>query len=200
MSIRIKVILPYLLLTLLVAITGAYVVTRLVTNSLSERLKNQLLEAGRVVSDDFARQELEHIDNARIIIFTRGVAEALRDANRSVLDDLVIPTASGVGIKNLFIVDLQDQEMLHLLEQANGTLEDVTQPSRKVALEFVQSMLENNHPDTPPARAIRRDPENNHWYYFTAVPFVANDQMIGAVILGTPIETIMPLLKSKDKW
>ncbi len=196
MSIRIKVILPYLLLTLLVAITGAYVVTRLVTDSLSERLKNQLVEAGRVVSDDFARQELQHIDNARIIIFTRGVAEALRDANPSSLGELVTPTASGVGIQNLFIVNLQGEEMLHLLGQANGASANVTQPSRKIALDFVQPILENNHPDTPPTRAIRKDPENNRWYYFTAVPFVANDEMIGAVILGTPMETIMPLLKS----
>ena len=196
MSIRIKVILPYLLLTLLVAITGAYVVTRLVTNSLSERLNNQLLEAGRVVSDDFARQEIQHIDNARIVIFTRGVAEALRDANQASLDELVTPTAGGVGIENLFILNLQGQEMLHLLKQADGTLSKVTKSARENPLEFTQAMLESNHPDTPPTRAIRRDPENNRWYYFTAVPFVANDQMIGAVVIGTSIDVIMPLLKS----
>ena len=101
MSIRFKVILPYLFLTLLVAITGAYVVTSLVTDSLSERLNNQLLEAGRVVSDNFARLELQHIDNARIIVFTRGVAEALRDADRPILDALVTPTASGINVENL---------------------------------------------------------------------------------------------------
>jgi len=195
-SIRIKVILPYLLLTLLVAITGAYVVTRLVTNSLSERLNNQLLEAGRVVSDDFARQEIQHIDNARIVIFTRGVAEALRDANQASLDELVTPTAGGVGIENLFILNLQGQEMLHLLKQADGTLSKVTKSARENPLEFTQAMLESNHPDTPPTRAIRKDPENNRWYYFTAIPFVANDQMIGAVVIGTSIDVIMPLLKS----
>lgn len=196
MSIRIKVILPYLLLTLLVAITGAYVVTRLVTDSLSERLKNQLLESGRVVSDDFARQELQHIENARVIIFTRGVAEALRDENRITLDELVTPTAGGIGIENLYIVDLQGRELLHLLGQADGGLADVTKPSRELAVEFIQAMLASNHPDTPPNRAIHKDLEDNRWYYFTAVPFVANDEMIGAIILGTPIEAIMPLLKS----
>jgi len=64
-SIRFKVILPYLLLTLIVAITGAYVVTRLVSKSLSERLSNQLLESGRVVSDVMARQEIKHLEAAR---------------------------------------------------------------------------------------------------------------------------------------
>ena len=196
MSIRIKVILPYLLLTLVVAITGAYVVTRLVTNSLSERLNNQLLQAGRVVSDEVARQEIQHIDNARIIIFTRGVAEALRSANRITLDELVRPTASGIGIENLFIVDLQGNEMLHLLRQADGTLADVTKPMRENILAFTQPMLASNHPDTPPTRAILKDPENNRWYYFTAVPFVDNDEMSGAAVIGTSIDTIMPLLKN----
>ena len=148
------------------------------------------------MSDDFARQELLQIDNARIIIFTRGVAEALRDANRTTLDELVTPTAGGIGVANLFIVDLQGQELLHLLEQADRGLADVTKPSREVAFDFVQAMLESNHPDTPPARAIRKDPDDNRWYYFTAIPFVANDEMIGAIIIGTSIEEIMPLLKS----
>lgn len=196
MSIRIKVILPYLLLTLLVAITGAYVVTRLVTNSLSERLQNQLLEAGRVVSDGFARQELQHIENARIIVFTRGVAEALRDSNHSELEELVRPISTGVRVENLFIVDNQGREMLHLLRQTNGTLIDVTNPSRENSLGFVQPMLEAHNLNAPPTRAIRKDPENNHWYYFTAIPFVANDEMIGAIIIGTSTETVMPLLKS----
>ena len=102
MSIRIKVILPYLLLTLLVAITGAYVVTRLVSNSLSERLNNQLLEAGRIVSDDFARQELDHIEKARIIAFTRGVADSVHAEENSELSELVLPTAGANNIENIY--------------------------------------------------------------------------------------------------
>src|SRR5512133_3612470 len=78
MSIRFKVILPYLLLTLIVAVTGAYVVTRLVSSSLGERLTNQLLEAGHVVSDTMARQEIRHLEAARIVAYTRGLGEALR--------------------------------------------------------------------------------------------------------------------------
>ena len=140
MSIRIRVILPYLLLTILVAITGAYVVTRLVTDSLSERLNNQLLQAGRVVSDEVARQEINHIENARIIIFTRGVAEALIDADSSTLHDLALPIASGIGVENLFIINLQGQEMLHLV-RVDETLLDVTKPFKESAFNFIQKNL-----------------------------------------------------------
>jgi signal transduction histidine kinase len=195
-SIRIKVILPYLLLTILVSLTGAYVVTRLVADSLAERLNNQLLEAGRVVSDDFARQEIQHVEKARIIAFTRGVADAVFTADLPMLDELVTPAAAGNGIENLFIIDTQGREIFHLLEQSNGTFSDVTKLNQENALKFIQPILESGNPDVPPTRAIRKDPENNRWYYFTAIPFKADDELIGVVIIGTSLDTIMPYLKS----
>ncbi|MBL8099652.1 MAG: hypothetical protein JNK81_10745, partial [Anaerolineales bacterium] len=51
MSLRLKVALPFVILTMVVSVIGVYVVTRLVTGTLGERLTNQLLESGRVVSD-----------------------------------------------------------------------------------------------------------------------------------------------------
>jgi signal transduction histidine kinase len=195
-SIRIKVILPYLLLTILVAVTGAYVVTRLVATSLSERLENQLLESGRVVSDEIARQEVKHIENARIIIFTRGVSESLVEKDSFTLQNLVLPIASGVGVENIFIIDKQNQEMLHLLGQADGALFDVTKPMQENSLQFIEPILESNNLNVFPTRTIGKDPENNHWYYFTAVPFIVGDEIIGVVIIGTSMDTIMPLLKS----
>ena len=196
MSIRIKVILPYLLLTLLVAITGAYVVTRLVSNSLSERLNNQLLEAGRIVSDDFARQELDHIEKARIIAFTRGVADSVHAEENSELSELVLPTAGANNIENIYIIDMQGREMLHLLEQSNETILDATKLSQENAFEFIQPMLDSKDPEAAPLRTINKDPENNRWYYFTAIPFVASNQLIGVVVIGTSLDTIMPYLKS----
>ena len=50
-SLRAKLIIPYVILTLLIAMVGVYVITRLVTSSLSERFTNQLLEASRVAGD-----------------------------------------------------------------------------------------------------------------------------------------------------
>ena len=196
MSIRFKVILPYLLLTLLVAITGAYVVTKLVTNSLTERLNNQLVEAGQVVSDSFARQELQHIDNARIIIFTKGMVEALRDEDRAALAALATPAAGGLGLENLLIVNMQAREMLHLHSQADGTFLNVTKPAQEITLGIIQTLLDSRNPDNLPTRVIGKDPVNAHWYYFTAIPFSVDNEMIGVVVVGTSMDTIMPYLKN----
>src|SRR5215211_641730 len=93
-SIRFKVILPYLFLTLLIAVTGAYVVINLVSKSLEERLSNQLLEAGRVVSDSMVQQELTHVQAARLLAYTRGVGEAVDKGDMPQLALLVKPATS----------------------------------------------------------------------------------------------------------
>jgi len=136
-SIRWKVILPYLLLTLVVAVTGVYVVTRLVASSLTERLTNQLLQAGRVVSDGMARQELNHVAAARLVAYTRGVGEALRDGDRSQLAALAKPAAAGLGTDSLTLVDA-DAEAYGAVNSAMALPKDSddTKRRRKEALQI----------------------------------------------------------------
>lgn len=196
MSIRFKVILPYLLLTLIVAVTGVYVVTKLVASSLSERLTNQLLEAGRVVSDEMVLQERSHLETARIIAYTSGLGEALRDDDRAAVVSLAKPVAGGLGVEDLIIVNSQGQEVLHLLEQVDGSLLEgggTFQPNTQNA---VQQLLVANDPNGLPTREIQQDPLDKRYYYFTAIPVVAENQMVGVVVIGSSLDTILPRLKS----
>jgi len=93
-------------------------------------------------------------------------------------------------------VNMQAQEMLHLHGQAEGAFLDVTHPSQTISLGIVQTLIDHRNPDNPPTRAILKDPANNRWYYFTAIPFSVDHEMIGVVVVGTPMETIMPYLKT----
>ncbi len=196
MSIRFKVILPYLLLTLIVAVTGAYVVTRLVSNSLDERLANQLLESGRVVSDTMVRQEIRHVEAARLVTYTQGVDEALRDRDIAKLSALAIPAASGANLESLILFDAQGYETVHTLKQADGTIMDVTQPGRPSTLPIVNSLLQENNPDSFPQRNVAVDPVDGRYYYFTALPVVLEDQVIGVAVAGTSLNTLVPLLEN----
>ena len=196
MSIRFKVILPYLLLTIIVAVTGAYVVTRLVSGSLDERLANQLVEAGHVVSDTMARQEVEHIKAARLIAFTQGVGDAVRSGETNQLAELTVPAAGGLNIESLMIFDAQGRETLHLIKQSNGTIMDVSQPNRPSTLSIVQNILADNNPDSLPRRALALDPVDGRYYYFTAIPVVADHQVVGAVVAGTSLDTLTVHLKN----
>jgi signal transduction histidine kinase len=196
MSIRFKVILPYLLLTLIVAVTGAYVVTRLVSSSLGERLSNQLLEAGHVVSDTMARQEIKHLEAARIVAYTRGLGEALQAGDAGQVTILAKPAAGGLNVESLIVVDAAGNESLHLIKQSDTTIMDVTQPGRASTLSIVENLLAENNPDSLPQRELALDPVDGRYYYFTTIPVVSESQVVGTVVVGTSLNTLLTYLKS----
>lgn len=185
-----------MLLTLIVAVTGAYVVTRLVAKSLSERLSNQLLESGRVVSDTMARQEIKHLDAARVIVYTRGLGEALQAGNDDQVAILAKPAMGGANIESLMVFNLQKGETLHLIKQFNGTIMDVSKHGSPSPLPIVEGVLAENNVDSLPKRDLAIDPADGRYYYFTAIPAVSGDQVVGVVVVGTSVNTLLPILKS----
>lgn len=196
MSIRFKVILPYLLLTLFVAVTGAFVVTRLVSNSLEERLSNQLLEAGRVVSDSMARQEIDHFQDARLVAFTRGLGEALRDGNADQIIVLAKPVTGGLNVENVMVFDGQGREQLHTIKQSNGEIQDVTQPGTQAIFSMVDELLAENNPDSLPRRVLAKDPVDGRYYYLTAIPVPFDNRVVGVIVAGTSLDKLVPELKA----
>ncbi len=109
-----KLIVPYVLLTLVLAAVGIYVVTRLVTSTIRERFVNQIYESARVASDAVVRQERTHLEQLRLMVFTQGVGDALgqMDANR--LEALLLPLAMNSGIDAATVVDLDGIELITL--------------------------------------------------------------------------------------
>ncbi|MCC6298285.1 MAG: HAMP domain-containing protein [Anaerolineales bacterium] len=196
MSIRFKVILPYLLLTLVVAVTGVYVVTKLVANTLNERLVNQLLEAGRVVSDDFARQEIKHVETARIVAYTTGLAEAVLNGDKEEVASLAMPVADGLGVENLVVIDANGQEVLHLLRDSEGKLEQVKQYTGAPDSAIVQSLLALDRAESPPRRGLGINLVDDRYYYYTVLPIPLNGRFAGIVMIGSSLNTILPYLKT----
>jgi len=196
-SIRVKVIFPYLLLTLAVAIVGTYVVTQLVSSSLSERLTNQLLEAGRVVSDGMARQEIKHLETARLVAYTNGLAEALANDDKVAVKQLAQPLAAGLDAENLILIDTEGNEMLHLLKRG-GQFESIDELSGAANLSIVQSLLASNDSAAQPKRQLGIHSVDQRYYYFTAIPVPEPDGtgIVGVVMVGTSLETLLPQLKS----
>ncbi len=195
-NIRGKIILPYLILTFGVAVIGIYVVTNLVSGSLDERLNNQLLEAGRVVSDSLARREIDHLEQARLVAYTQGLDEALSERNQAQVVELAQPLAGSFGLECLIILDAEGGELLHVLRQADGSYQSVAGQSDLAWLPLVQPLLEAGDPEGLPRRGLALHPANQHRYYLTAVPAGLGDQMVGVVVIGVSFDTLLPYFKS----
>lgn len=197
MSIRLKVILPYLILTVVVAMIGVYVVTRLVANSLSDRLTNQLLEAGHVVSDSFVRQESDQVDTARSIAFYEGVAQAVSEKDKEAAFKLAGPAFVGLGgAENLILISPDGTELLHLIVNPSGELQRVDEVTGASRSPIVAPFLANQRADDAPRRALGANLANNEVYYYTGLPISNNGNFSGVVMVGTSIRNILPYLKS----
>jgi signal transduction histidine kinase len=195
MSIRLKVILPYLLLTVVVSVIGVYVVTRLVSNTTRERLTNQVLESGRVVSDSFVRQEVRHVEVGRIIAYTTGLAEALAAEDRETALNLVQPVSAGLRVENVILVSSKGMELVHLVMDEKGELQLVERDTGVAGSVIVAPFLEAKDPDAPPRRAMGMNLANNETYYYTSLPVSSNGKFSGVIVIGTSIRDILPFLK-----
>jgi signal transduction histidine kinase len=194
-SIRTKIILPYLVLTIVVAIIGVYVVTRLVASSLDERLSNQLLEAGRVVSDGMARREIEHLESARAIAFTVGLNEALSKGDRESARALAQPVVVLRGLESSIVVDAAGREVLYMLGN-DGSYEFVEGASGTSELWMVRSLLEDGDPNAMPKRGLVFHSSDGRYYYFTAIPVGLDDRVVGVVVVGTSLDTLLSRFKA----
>lgn len=195
-NIRIKIILPYLILTLIVAVVGIYVVTSLVASSLDERLTNQLLEAGRVVSDSLARRELEHLESARAVAFTVGLAEALDAGDHQKVRALAQPAAVLRAVDCLVVADVNGQDVLHVLRQDDGSFEHVETRVDTSRVWMVRSLLEAGDPNALPKRGLGIHQANERYYYFTAIPVGLEDRVVGVVVVGTPLDDLLTYFKT----
>lgn len=194
MSIRLKVALPFVLLTVVVFMIAVYVVTRLVTGTLTERLTNQLLESGRVVSDSFVRQEGQHVSEALRIVYTTGFAEAVLNEDRETLMRLVEPALGGGTIENIILVSPQGTEVLHLIR--NGTdIQRVELDTGAGQSPIVIPFLRSQNPQDPPRRALGGNLVNDELYYYTSLPISVDGEFDGVIIVGTSIRGLLPIFK-----
>ena len=195
MSIRLKVALPFVLLTVVVSLIGVYVVTRLVTGSMTERLTNQLLEAGRVVSDSFVRQEGQHVTEAQRISYTTGLAEALEEEDQETVLKLVEPAFGAGTIENMILISPDGNEIIHLLRDETRVLQRVMENTGAANSPIVVPFLMSRNPADPPRRALGGNLVNNELYYYTALPVAVDNQFYGVIVVGTSIKTLLPIFE-----
>jgi len=196
LNIRSKIILPYLILTVVVAMIGVYVVTTLVASSLDERLTHHLLEAARVVSDSMASQELDHLESARFVAFTRGLAEALSGRDHDQVVALAQPATIGLGVECAVIVDADGRQTMHVLRQEDGSYLLLDGQIDLSQLSIVRDLLALGDPNALPRRGFGLHPAAQQYYYFTAIPVALESRVVGAVVVGTSVDTMLSRFQS----
>jgi signal transduction histidine kinase len=197
-SLKAKLIIPYLILTLLTAMVGTFVVTRLVASSVRERFYNQMYEASRVAADGIVRIEDEHLINLRLMAFTEGVAEAFSNQEADSLQEILWPLLLNNEIEALSTVDLNGREILTLALDHETNRYNIFKGTDFGDFEIVSKVL-NNEPDELGDKFAGLVKTQFGPYLYTSAP--VRDEMhnlVGVIMIGTQLESLLGQLKSQS--
>jgi signal transduction histidine kinase len=194
-----KLIVPYVVLTVLTALGGLFIVTRLVTSSVRERFVNQLFEASRVAADGIVRRERNHLEDLRLMAYTEGVSEAVASHDTSRLQDLLWPIILNNNIDVVSLVDTDGVEIISLARDpqtgqyvGSQRMMDFSQVS------LVVNILEGVQDDQGDKYAGFLQTTYGA-YLFTSAPVEDSAGALqGAILTGTRLETLLADLKTQS--
>ena len=197
-SLRAKLIIPYVILTLLIAMVGVFVITRLVTSSLSERFTNQLLEASRVAGDGIVRKERTHLEDLRLMAFTDGVPEALVARDSQALQDLLFPIALNSGIQATTVVDMTGTEIITLARHPSSGEYIISEGGDFSNFKIVSDILKDDQDGIGDKYAGLLVTSFGP-YLFTSAPVRdANGDLLGVLLAGTSLDTLLSDMKNQS--
>jgi len=196
--IRWKIVLPYAFLTVLLAVTGSYLATELVTGSLEERFDNQLAEAGRGVSDKVVRKEREHLETVRAVAFTDGVAAAVQSGDRAAVNALVQPIAANAGVERVEVLDVQGNRLtaMQLTDARSLTYEQLSDADTPGEWPLVRRVIEGES-DQQGDKYAQIIETSEGFVLYTAGPVFSDTGTAGVVLVGTTLESFVAQSKAE---
>ncbi|MEM9954927.1 MAG: ATP-binding protein [Chloroflexota bacterium] len=96
---------PFLLVTMIVAGLGVFIVTQLVSSSITERLNNQLLSSSQAARNAMVEIESEQLAALRALVFTEGIPDAIASNDVETLADRIAPIVLNNQLDAVVIFD-----------------------------------------------------------------------------------------------
>jgi signal transduction histidine kinase len=191
MGLRGQLIVPYAILTLMMATLGIFVVTRLVTSSVRERFLNQIQEAGQVASDGMVRRERAHLQALRLMTFSAGVAESLETGDAETLIRVLQPLALNEQSESVVALNAAGREVVSLTwDDAQNTYLMMSQGASLAEEPLVAKILEGGE-DALGDKYVGIVETSLGRILYTSSPVQnADGGLAGILLLGTRLDTL----------
>ena len=206
-SIRLKITLPYALLALAFAMGAAYVVSRVVLESIEDRFKNQLVGTGKLTADLMVGEENRLLETFRLLAFLQGMPEAMVARDAEQLRTLALPIAVNSGEEAVEILDLQGTSLLSLRHRTGGNVEEYSfsqGDNTYLQWEFVQNVLagrverDQNDRQRDKYAGLARAPWGD--YFYVSGPVLdASSELVGAILVGKSLSTLTGEIRSQTQ-
>lgn len=201
LNIKEKVTLPYLILGIILIIVSAFVVNKVVFDTIEERFTNQLLEAGILASERMVEEENQMLKVLRLLAYSEGVPEALQSADPEKLRELTIGNIINNRQSAVVFLDMGGNLVLSEYHVRGGNIEEYEFGTGGISdlkdQPFVSSVLqgETDIEGNKFSGFMQTDQGN---YFFISGPVLdSNRKQIGIVLLGKPLEDLVQQIREE---
>jgi signal transduction histidine kinase/HAMP domain-containing protein len=191
-GIGVRIIAPFLLLTLVVAALGTFVYTTQATRSLSDRYTAQLIDAGRVVSEGMIGYENDRLETLRLVAGTQGVGANLVQNNPAALNDLTLPIILNNQADAVELVNMNGQEVYgwQRIPGAPATAVTPTTGNDLSHIGELQLVLDGYDDLFGDKRVVLTDTPRGRMI-FTIGPVFADGEQVGAAMVGSYLDAML---------
>jgi signal transduction histidine kinase len=181
--VRFKITLPYLFLALVMALIGAYIVSRLVLETIEDRFVNQLIEAGKLSFDRMVIEERDRLQTLRLLSNTVGMAESVSRRDPDRIRQIALPVAVNNAEEAIEVLDPRGRGVLSIRRKADSLTEyDFTTGDIFSTWTFVRRVGETDDRGDKYAGIVRE-----RWgdFFYVAGPILDNEgNTVGAMMVG----------------
>ncbi len=193
-----QITVPYVILAILIAAGGTYLITRVVIDSVEERFTNQLIETGLLAEEGVVREEEDLLESLRLISHIRGVDLAVENHSVASLRSLALPLALNAGIEAIVFVDANGSTVLsQALDPESQNYISMTPSNSYRSYDFLNQVLAGEV-DEQGDKFSGINATSAGTFLFIAGPIQdAEGRLVGAAMVGRSMDGLVRLLKQE---
>lgn len=200
-NIKEKVTIPYLILGIILIVGAAFVVTRVVFDTIEERFTNQLLEAGILASERMVVEENQMLKVLRLLAYSEGVPDALEKADPERLRELTIGNIINNRQAAVLFLDMEGKLVLSAYHIQGGNVEEYEFSSGGFSAlkdqPFVSSVLSGEIDNEGNKFSGYSQTEQGNYFFISGPVLNDNREQIGVVLLGKPLHDLAQQIREE---
>jgi hypothetical protein len=199
-SIRTKIILPYLLLALAIVIAAGYLAWQVASDSVRERFVNQLIEVGKLANEGMVRQEDQMLETLRLLANTSGMPEAITTQDASALRNLTLPLAINTQEDAVIILGVDGISVLSMYHRPNGPIEDyiyIQGDDQMRPWPIVQLVIQRQSDERGDKFAAYQETPYGKYFFICGPVLDENQSLVGAVLIGRSVDKLVQELREE---
>jgi HD-GYP domain-containing protein (c-di-GMP phosphodiesterase class II) len=199
--IRIKITIPYLILSLLLAAAAAYLITQLVLENVQERFYKQLYEAGKISSELIVNYESQLLETQRLLANAEGVSTAIQSNDPNALRSLTLGIIANDQQEAVEFLDIHGSHVLSVHHRAGANPEeyDFSTGSQTLftSLEIVQNILAQKSDARGDKFADLVQTDEGDFLYVSGPVYDSQGNLAGVVLVGRSLPTLTADMRAK---